>query len=94
MPVAGLPFPSIVAASTNDPYMTAERARLLAGAWGARFMNVGACGRINVRSGFGPWPAGERILNELISDYRKAELEYAAAIAGAELSTPRGHRAP
>jgi predicted alpha/beta hydrolase family esterase len=68
MPVGRLPFRTVVVASTNDHYMTAERARLLAGAWGATFVNVGRCGHINVPSGFGPWPAGERILSELMHE--------------------------
>jgi predicted alpha/beta hydrolase family esterase len=68
MPAAPLPFPAIVVASSNDPYMTAERARAWAGACGARFMNVGPCGHINLRAGFGPWPAGEHILKELIAE--------------------------
>jgi predicted alpha/beta hydrolase family esterase len=70
MPAARLPFPAIVVASTNDPYMTAERAQSLAGAWGARFVNVGPCGHINLRAGFGLWPAGERIFRELVAECR------------------------
>jgi predicted alpha/beta hydrolase family esterase len=66
MPLARLPFRSVVVASTNDPYMAIERARALAQAWGARFVNAGACGHINVAAGFGPWPAGEELLAELM----------------------------
>jgi predicted alpha/beta hydrolase family esterase len=36
MPLAKLPFPSIVVASTNDEYVSNERARLFADAWGSR----------------------------------------------------------
>ena len=57
-------------ASTNDPYMTTDRARFLAKAWGAGLVNAGRCGHINVAAGFGPWPTGERILDELIGECR------------------------
>jgi predicted alpha/beta hydrolase family esterase len=62
VPQRALPFPSIVIASTNDPYMTPGRARIFASAWGAQLINIGACGHINVASGFGHWPEGQRIL--------------------------------
>jgi uncharacterized protein len=82
MPVERLPFRTVVIASTNDPYMRIERARLLADLWGANFVNVGPCGHINVRSGFGPWPAGERFLQEFIGECREtARSEPSAALA-------------
>jgi uncharacterized protein len=64
-PLARMPFPAVVVASTNDPFSTIDRARLLARVWGASFVDVGPCGHINVASGFGPWPQGESILREL-----------------------------
>lgn len=64
VPRQPLPFPSIVVASTNDPYMTASRARSFASAWGAQLVNIGGCGHINVASGFGDWPEGRRILRD------------------------------
>jgi predicted alpha/beta hydrolase family esterase len=66
MPLARLPFRATVVASTNDPYMGLERARTLAQAWGTRFVNAGARGHINVAAGFGPWPAGEALLADLM----------------------------
>ncbi len=71
MPLARLPFPAVVVASTNDPYVTVERARRFAAAWGARFVNGGPCRHINVAAGFGPWPAGEKILDELVRESRR-----------------------
>jgi uncharacterized protein len=68
MPQARLPFRAVVVASMNDPYMSIERADVVAEAWGAGMINAGSCGHINVASGFGPWPAGERILDELASE--------------------------
>jgi serine hydrolase len=68
LPLYRLPFRSVVVASSNDPYVAIYRARAFAVAWGSRFVNIGACGHINIASGFGPWPAGEMILRELMSD--------------------------
>jgi uncharacterized protein len=62
IPRLPLPFRSTVVASTNDPFIALERARDLAAAWGSEFVDVGACGHINVASGFGRWPAGESIV--------------------------------
>jgi predicted alpha/beta hydrolase family esterase len=58
LPMRRLPFPSAVVASTNDPYCSLERARVLAQNWGARFIQAGMMGHINVSSGHGPWPEG------------------------------------
>ena len=66
IPLERLPFRSIVVGSRNDPYMSFARAREVAFAWGAGFVDAGAVGHINVDSGFGPWPDGERLLTQLI----------------------------
>ena len=65
MPLRRLPFPSILVASTDDPYVTAEQARMFAEAWGSRFVSVGDAGHINSQSGLGDWPAGFALLQEL-----------------------------
>lgn len=70
IPRLRLPFRSIVVASTDDPFMAFARARDLSEDWGAGFVDAGASGHINVEAGFGPWPAGERIVNSLISEQR------------------------
>ncbi len=61
-----LPFPSIVVASSNDPYLTPERAREFARGWGSRFVNIGAAGHVNGESGLGDWPEGKRLLRHLV----------------------------
>ena len=61
-----LPFPSIVVASNDDPYLAAERAREIARSWGSRFVDIGAAGHINGDSGLGDWPEGKRLLRHLI----------------------------
>lgn len=64
MPMEKLPFPSIVVASSNDQYVTLERARAFAAAWGSKFVEIGEAGHINGASGHGEWPEGERMLME------------------------------
>jgi predicted alpha/beta hydrolase family esterase len=65
MPMAALPFPSIVIASSDDPYVERQRAAAFAKAWGSRFVDIGAAGHINTASGFGAWPLGRLLLDEL-----------------------------
>lgn len=60
-----LPFPSIVAASTNDPLGNFGRVAEFAEAWGSRFENVGAVGHRNPAAGFGEWPLAERLIQQL-----------------------------
>ncbi|MCE3264359.1 MAG: alpha/beta hydrolase [Pseudoduganella sp.] len=62
MQLAPLPFPSIVVASENDPYVSAARARQFAHAWGSELHFIGAAGHINGDAGYGPWPQGEELL--------------------------------
>lgn len=51
-----LPFPSLVVASSNDPWVSLDSAQRWARTWGSDFINVGPLGHINVDSGHGPWP--------------------------------------
>ncbi|HVG91358.1 MAG TPA: alpha/beta hydrolase, partial [Alphaproteobacteria bacterium] len=61
-----LPFPSIVVASSTDPYLTEARAREFARSWGSRFVDIGPAGHINGESGLGDWPEGKRLLRHLV----------------------------
>jgi len=65
IPRAKLPFPSIVAAGSNDPLARLERAREFARAWGSRFAELGAVGHLNPASGFGEWAQAEDFIREL-----------------------------
>ena len=65
VPRARLPFPSIVAASTNDDLSDFENVRRLAHDWGSRFIDVGPVGHLNPASGFGDWPGAEALLHVL-----------------------------
>ena len=66
MPLARLPFATVVVASRDDPYCDFERARAFAKAWGAQFIDHGACGHINADSGLGSWPEGHVLLQDLM----------------------------
>ena len=66
VPLARLPFPTIVVTSATDPYVEPDRARAFAEAWGARFVDVGDAGHINAESNLGDWPAGQALLCELL----------------------------
>jgi predicted alpha/beta hydrolase family esterase len=66
MPTGPLPFPAMVVASRDDPYVAFARARFFADAWGAAFRDVGARGHINGESGVGAWPEGQALLRELL----------------------------
>jgi predicted alpha/beta hydrolase family esterase len=57
-PGTALPCPSVMVASTDDPYATVEDTAELASTWGSSFLNAGAAGHINPDSGHGPWPEG------------------------------------
>lgn len=59
-PLPGTPLgiPAALVASSNDPYCSLDRARQLAAAWGAQFIEAGDAGHINANSGHGPWPEG------------------------------------
>lgn len=65
MPRAVLPFKTIVAASSNDPWCALPAARALAAAWGAQFHAIGPCGHINAESGLAAWPQGVQWIREL-----------------------------
>ncbi|MBR0841972.1 alpha/beta hydrolase [Bradyrhizobium liaoningense] len=61
-PTSPLPFPSLVIASTNDPYSTLDVARRRAGDWHSEFSVVGALGHINASSGLDDWQQGRALL--------------------------------
>ena len=65
MPLSPLPFPSTVVASSNDEYVTPERAAWFARQWGSAFTNIGRKGHINTASGLGDWPEGYELLKKL-----------------------------
>lgn len=65
LPRRRLPFPSIVAASRDDPLARYERVAAMAQDWGSRLVDLGAVGHLNPASGFGPWPRAHEFIDEL-----------------------------
>jgi uncharacterized protein len=65
MPLVRLPFPSVVVASSNDPFVTVVRAQAFAKAWGSEFVMIGEAGHINSASSLGDWPEGFSLLRSL-----------------------------
>lgn len=66
MPISRLPFPSIVVASDNDPFVSINRAKNFAEHWGSDFINVGSKGHINSESKLESWEDGQMILQRLV----------------------------
>jgi len=62
IPLEKLPFKSLVVASSNDVWVSEERAKFFADAWGSEYLNIGEAGHINVAGGYGEWPAGLELL--------------------------------
>ncbi|NGP30179.1 RBBP9/YdeN family alpha/beta hydrolase, partial [Rhodococcus aetherivorans] len=65
IPRTPLRFPSIVAASSNDPLCGFDRAAALARHWGSRLVDAGPVGHLNPAAGYGHWPAAEDLVREL-----------------------------
>ncbi len=65
VPLVRLPFPTVVVASDDDPYVSVARASEFARAWGSRLVQLPGAGHINVASGHGAWPQGWALLEEL-----------------------------
>ncbi len=58
VPELALPFPTLVVASTNDPYGSVDYVRTRATAWGAGLVIAGALGHMNADSALGEWELG------------------------------------
>jgi len=65
LPKGPLPFPSIVAASTNDHLASLESVTRMAGDWGSQLVNLGAVGHLNPAAGFGEWPQAQDFIRTL-----------------------------
>jgi len=70
-PMERLPFPSIVAASTNDPLARFTRTIGLARAWGSKLVRLGNVGHMNPASGFGPWHDAHTFIRQLTRPVRE-----------------------
>jgi predicted alpha/beta hydrolase family esterase len=65
VPMRPFAFPSVVVASSDDPYSDSTFSKSCAAAWGSRLVNIGAFGHINTSSGLGTWPEGYALYQEL-----------------------------
>ncbi len=65
LPRAPLGVPIRLIASRTDPWMTFEAAEWWATRWGAKLIDLGDAGHINVAAGFGAWPQVIKELNTL-----------------------------
>ena len=66
LPITKLPFPSMLLASTDDPYASYERAEYFSKQWGSSLINVGSLGHVNVDSNIADWPEGYDLLNNFL----------------------------
>jgi uncharacterized protein len=64
IPSEKISFKTIVVASTNDEWVTIERAQHFANNWGSEFINIGEAGHINTAAGFGKWDEGLKLLEK------------------------------
>lgn len=65
VPLDKINFKTIVVASTNDPWVSIDRAKYFAANWESEFINIGDAGHINVASGHTEWKEGLALLKML-----------------------------
>ncbi len=59
--------PTVLVASTDDPYIAVERAQAFATAWGSQLHIVGAFGHICSDRKLAYWEDGQKLLKDLLS---------------------------
>lgn len=62
IPLKKISFKTVVIASSNDQWVSVERAKYFANAWNSDFINIGPAGHINATAGFGEWKFGFSLL--------------------------------
>ncbi|MFY1634175.1 RBBP9/YdeN family alpha/beta hydrolase [Solwaraspora sp. WMMB335] len=65
IPRRPLPFRTVLVASRTDPYTSYEQFEQYAADWGSQLYDAGDAGHLETASGYGPWPAGERLVASL-----------------------------
>ena len=65
VPRKRLPFPSIVAASRNDPLASLPRVEQMAKNWGSELVQLGEVGHLNPAYGYGEWPRAIELIAQL-----------------------------
>lgn len=71
MPMIDLGCKVVTVTSSDDPYVSVERASAFNEAWNGLRVDVGDKGHINGRSGLGEWADGKVILAELLQQPKK-----------------------
>ncbi|MFC3816382.1 RBBP9/YdeN family alpha/beta hydrolase [Lysobacter sp. GCM10012299] len=69
IPRSRLGFPSLLAASRNDPLCSYSRAESLAHDWGSELVDLGQVGHLNPAAGFGKWPQAMELIARLDDQY-------------------------
>lgn len=65
VPRITLPFPSLIAASLNDPLASYEAVQAMAVDWGSRLVDLGQVGHLNPASGYGHFPLALALIRQL-----------------------------
>jgi fatty-acyl-CoA synthase len=90
LPGQRLPFPTLVAASSNDYLASLDAVRAMAAVWGAELAELGAVGHLNPAAGYGPWPQAAELVARVLAQAEQAQVqarEPAAAPAPGEAVT-------
>ena len=66
IPLHKLPFPTILVASANDPFLSIEKARYFADCLGSEFINIGEWGHMGEDSKLGEWKEGKNLIDKLL----------------------------
>lgn len=74
IPKKHLGYRSVLAASMNDYCMPFKRTAWWAKSWGSKFVSLGNAGHVNTESGYGAWPEGLTLYENVV---RTATLEEA-----------------
>ena len=72
LPAGKFRFPSLLVASSDDPFGSLSYAKRCAVEWGSVFIDIGAAGHINTDSGLGDWPAGWALFERLLKVSRRS----------------------
>jgi uncharacterized protein len=62
-----LAMPSLLVASTNDPFASFARTCKFASVWGSQLVEAGELGHINAQSNLGAWHWGQALLDRMIA---------------------------
>lgn len=77
VPEETLHFPTLILASSDDPYGDTAYARRRAGQWGATLIELGPLGHINSASGLGAWVQGRQLLSAFAAGCAQSALKQA-----------------